>query len=203
MKQLLTIAALSLVAGAARANVYITEYMYSGASGEFVEFTNTGSSAIDLAGWSFDDDSQTPGVFVLSGVLQAGESLVITESDAASFRAAWGLSASVQVLGGYTNNLGRNDEINLFDDLGNLMDRLTFGDQNFPGSFRTQEISANPGTLGANDIFGWTASSVGDAFGSWTSAAGEIGNPGSYPVPAPGALALVGLGGLAAGRRRR
>ncbi len=176
--------------------------MYSGIEGEFVEFTNLGASAIDLAGWSFDDDSQTPGVFVLSGVLAAGESLVITESDAETFRAAWGLSASVQILGGYTNNLGRADEINLFDASNALADRLTYGDQIFPGSFRTQEISANPGNIGANDIVSWQASSVGDAFGSVASSGGDIGNPGSY-VPAPGAVAILGLGGLVATRRRR
>jgi MYXO-CTERM domain-containing protein len=203
MKNLLSIVALAGVSSVAAANVYITEYMYSGASGEFIEFTNTGAAAVDLAGWSFDDDSRLPGGFALSGILAAGESLVITEADAASFRAAWGLSASVQVLGGVSNNLGRNDEINLFDAMGNLVDRLTYGDQTFAGTIRTQEVSANPGTLGANDIFGWSASTVVDSFGSYLSSAGEIGNPGSYPIPAPGALALVGLGGLMAGRRRR
>ena len=38
------------VAGA----VVITEWMYQGANGEFVEFTNTGTTPVDLAGWSFD-----------------------------------------------------------------------------------------------------------------------------------------------------
>ena len=39
----------------------ITEFMYSGTNGEFVEFTNVGNAALDLSGWSFDDDSRTPG----------------------------------------------------------------------------------------------------------------------------------------------
>lgn len=47
----------------AHADVRITEWMYSGGSGEFIEFTNLGSSAIDFTGWSYDDDSRLPGVF--------------------------------------------------------------------------------------------------------------------------------------------
>lgn len=198
-------AALAGAAATASADVRITEYMYSGSDGEFVEFTNFGATDIDLAGWSFDDDSQTPGVFFLSGILGAGESLIITESDAEAFRTAWGLSGSVQILGGVENNLGRNDEINLFDAANGLVDRLTYGDSVFADTIRTQGISGNPGSfdaIGANNIFAWEFSAVGDAFGSVTSTGGDIGNPGSY-VPAPGAVALLGLGGLVATRRRR
>ncbi|HVP11421.1 MAG TPA: lamin tail domain-containing protein, partial [Phycisphaerae bacterium] len=39
----------------------ITEWMYQGANGEFVEFTNTGSTPVDMTGWSYDDDSAVPG----------------------------------------------------------------------------------------------------------------------------------------------
>src|SRR5690606_455369 len=39
----------------------ITEWMYSGASGEFVEFTNMSDQPIDMAGWSMDDGGATPG----------------------------------------------------------------------------------------------------------------------------------------------
>lgn len=201
MKTAMTIAALSLIAGVASADVFITEWMYSGEGGEFVEFTNTGASAVDLAGWSYDDSSVIPGEFALSGVLAAGESLIITEDDAETFRAAWGLDASVQILGGYTNNLGRGDQINLFNAANDLVDTLTYGDQDIPGSIRTQGASGNPGALGADDVLSWSLSFVGDGFGSYASANGDIGNPGSF-VPAPGALALLGLGGLVARRRR-
>lgn len=206
MKQFISILSLAVLAGTAAAEIRITEWMYSGGDGEFVEFTNTGASAIDLAGWSYDDDSRLPGGFDLSGfgMVGAGESVVITESDAEAFRTAWGLSASVQILGGYTNNLGRTDEINLFDSNGDLIDRLTYGDQVFVGSIRTQEVSGNvlPGALGQNDVFGWVLSASGDIYGSTLSSAGDLGNPGTW-VPAPGAMALLGLGALAGVRRRR
>lgn len=206
MKQFISILSVAALAGAANANIRITEWMYSGGNGEFVEFTNVGASAIDMTGWSYDDDSRLPGGFDLSGfgVVAAGQSVIIAETDAEAFRTAWGLSASVLILGGYTNNLGRNDEINLFNSSGDLIDRLTYGDQAFAGSIRTQNFSGNvlPAGLGLNDVFGWVLSASGDINGSSLSAAGDLGNPGTW-VPAPGAMALLGLGALAGMRRRR
>ena len=195
-KIMATLLAAGIAVAASAGNVRITEWMYSGNLSEFVEFTNVGNVPVDMTGWSYDDDSRLPGEFDLSGagILQPGESFVIVEVSPAAFIADWGL-VGVKVLGPYTNNLGRNDEINLFDSGGNLVDRLTYGDQSFPGSIRTQKISGNPNSnaaLGAND----------DAQGSWFSASGDLGNPGSY-VPAPASLALLGFGLATAARRRR
>jgi MYXO-CTERM domain-containing protein len=207
MKQIVSILSVAALAGAANANIRITEWMYSGGNGEFIEFTNVGASAIDMSGWSYDDDSRLPGGFDLSGfgLVAAGQSVVITESEAEAFRTAWSLSASVQILGGVTNNLGRNDEINLFDSNGDLVDRLTYGDQAFAGSIRTQNFSGNvlPEFIGANNVLGWVLSASGDIQGSFLSSGGDLGNPGGYVIPAPGAMALLGLGGLVGLRRRR
>jgi hypothetical protein len=166
----------------------ITEWMYQGAAGEFVEFTNVSNVPIDLTGWSFDDNNRTPGAFDLSaaGLVQPGESVVVTENSAAAFRSAWGLSSSVKVLGGLGvasgHNLGRSDEINIYDPQGNLIDRLTYGDQTFPGTVRTQNVSAQTchAYLGLNDIFAWERSAVGDRYGSFAAVGGDVGNPGVY-----------------------
>ena len=166
----------------------ITEWMYQGGSGEFIEFTNMSTIPVDLTGWSFDDNNRTPGEFDLSafGVVQPGESVVITENTAAAFRAAWGLSADVKVIGdlGVTtgHNLGRNDEINIYDAEDNLVDQLTYGDQTFPGSIRTQNVSGQTcrQNLGLNDAMLWERSVVGDRFGSWAASSGDIGSPGLY-----------------------
>lgn len=196
--------ALSLLASGAVADMRITEWMYGGSGGEFVELTNVGAAAEDLTGWSFDDDSATPGVFDLSGfgLVAPGESVVFTEALATDFVTEWSLSG-VQVLGGVTNNLSRNDQINIFDGGGNLVDVLTYGDQSFAGTIRTTEISGNPATpaaLGADDVYQWVLSSAGDSFGSYASVGGAVGNPGAY-VPEPASLVLLTLATVIIRRR--
>ncbi len=193
-RTLATLLVLAVAAWSANAAVRITEWMYSGADGEFIEFTNLGPAPVDFAGWSFDDNSQIPGSAPLSafGIVQPGESVILTESSAPGFIANWGL-VGVKVIGGLTHNLGRNDEINLYDASNNLVDRLTYGDQNFPGSIRTQNKSGNPITpaaLGANDVYQWQLSFVGDGFGTYASAGGDLGNPGVY-IPEPASLGLL------------
>lgn len=185
-----------LFAGAAQAQMRITEYMYSGADGEFVELTNVGDATIDLTGWSFDDNSNTPGSFSLSafGVVAPGESAIVTESAEATFRAAWSLGPEVKIIGGQTQGLGRDDEINVYDAGNVLVDRLSYGDQAFPGSIRTQNASGwvSAAGLGANDALAWTLSAVGDGEGSIVSTGADVASPGrSTLAPAPG-----GAGGI-------
>ncbi|MEW5823148.1 MAG: DUF3616 domain-containing protein [Pseudomonadota bacterium] len=178
----LIVLGLCVVSGAASANMRITEYLYSGTPGEFIEFTNTGATPIDMTGWSFDDSSRVAGSFSLSGfgVVQPGESVILTEASTTDFRAAWVLCDRVKVIGGLDQNLGRGDEINLYDAGSTLIDRLTFGDQTYPGTIRTQDISGKVSVagLGTNAISEWLLSSVSDGEGSWSNGSGNIGSPG-------------------------
>lgn len=185
---------------AASGGMRITEFMYSGTNGEFVEFTNMSDSAIDLTGWSFDDDHAIAGALSLSplGTVAAGESVVITETVASTFRTAWGLDASVKVLGGVGstgvggNNLARNDQINLYNASGTLVDRLRFGDQTFTGTIRTQNASGQVcrDYIGDDAVASWVLSSIGDAYGSVASIGNDKGSPGRYVsvrcTPCPG-----------------
>lgn len=220
--------------GSAQAEtVRITEWMYQGGHtgaesneyGEFIEFTNMSNAAIDMTGWSFDDDSRAPGTVDFGsvfGVVAAGESVILTDMTASAFRSIWGLSSTVKVYGNNGANLGRADEINLFDSAGQLVDRLTYNDQGSGtvDSPRTQRTSARPGSLaaiGANNASLWVLSALNDVEGSHRSSVGsgesfETASPGTTsfaptpaPVPLPAAawLLLSGLGVIGGGRLKR
>src|SRR5690606_38235580 len=94
----------------ASAAMVITEWMYNGM--EFVEFTNTGSSDVDMTGWSFSDSDRgasSPTVDLSGfGVVGAGKSVILSEVSEADFRAFWGGLAGVAVIGDNSRNLGRS-----------------------------------------------------------------------------------------------
>ena len=195
----------------ARAAMMITEWAYQGSGSEFVEFTNTGTSAVDMTGWSFDDNSGIAGSVSLSsfGLVAPGESVVLTDLTATAFRTEWGLSTAAKVIGDNLQNLGRSDEINLYDSVGTRIDWLAYDDQAIGGP-RTNLASANPGSLaavGTHDVLQWVLSTPGDLYSSYTSASGGIGNPGLFAMtPEPGSAllaVLAGMGLLFASRRRR
>lgn len=202
----------ALAANSASASIYITEWQYNGS--EYIEFTNMSSSPVDMTGWSFDDDSRAPGTVDFSpfGIVSPGESFVLAEADAATFRLEWSLPLSVKVLGGNTTNFGRNDEINLYFPDNSLADRLNYGDNaaDTPGSIQTLNISGNPTTvaaLGADDVYQWELASIGDRYGSYVALSGVLGNPGVYvdAVPEPaslGILLMASMTALAMFRRR-
>ncbi|HWL93217.1 MAG TPA: lamin tail domain-containing protein [Phycisphaerae bacterium] len=215
MRSIVSMAAalVALTTVSAHASIVITEWMYNGLGvgdiGEYVEITNTGPGNVDFTGWSFDDNGQTPGSQSLSGfgVVTPGQSVIFTDETAANFAANWGLSG-VSIVGGNTNNIGRNDEINLYDASNNLVDRLTYNDQAPVGSPargpRTNGFSGNattPAAYGANHASLWERAAANDAYGSYTSSLGEIGNPGTV-VPEPATLAMLLAGSLARIRRR-
>ncbi len=191
------------------AAMQITEWQYNGS--EYVEFTNIGGPAVDMTGWSFDDNSRTAGSFSLSsfGLVQPGQSVVLSEEAAAAFRTRWNLSASVSVIGLNDNNLGRSDEINLYNGT-TLVDRLTYNDQGAGdvAGPQTSNVSGNPLTLsavGVNKASLWKLSVPGDVYGSYTSATGGfIGNPGVFSlVPEPAAWTMAAIAMTALVRRRK
>jgi Lamin Tail Domain len=192
-------------------DIRITEYMYKngGSPGEFVQFTNLGTTAVDMSGWSEDDGSGTPGVHSLAGLgtLQPGQSGILAEATQAAFDAAWGLSSSVPyVVENSTDNLGSADSIYLFDG-NNIVDLLTYGTGTGP---KTSGVAAVPGSasvIGTNNWSGWVLLTAGTD-GAIT-ADGDVASPGyssfATPVPLPAAawLLVSGMGALAPVVRRR
>lgn len=195
-KQLIMGAAMALFAAGSYAQaageLAITEWMYQGAGGEFIEVTNiaapdvSGANDINLTGYKYDDDSASysAGLSLGTGILKPGESLIITESNATIFKAEWDLATRVSypiiVIGNNTINIGRADFIYIFDANQNIVDRLQYNDQvNPPGGPRTQNVSGitTPAFWTANQAFNWFFSAPTDGL-SWTSLSGSVGNPG-------------------------
>jgi hypothetical protein len=167
--------------------IRITEWEYKGS--EFVEFTNLDTVSVDLTGWSFSDSAAHPGDVDLSsaGTVAPDESFVLSEDSAAAFRAEWNLPDTVTVIGANSKNLSRADAINIYDSSDTLVDSLAFDDESGKGP-RADGASAWPSTeavIGTDDAAAWTLATVGDAEGSWTSASGFIGSPGSTRFGTP------------------
>lgn len=188
---------LSLSCGRAAAvpqTLFLTEYTYNSVAGEFIELTNLGPAPLDLTGWSIDDIEAVPGAFDLSpaGVLAVGASVVVTTEPAASFRAAWGVPTGAVLGDNDTAKLSRTDTIHVFNPAGLVVDRLQFGDEVFEYTVRTHNVTAFvcPGAVGQNDPYGWRQSVVGDAQGSWSSNAGDVGSPGRHVVGVCAALPI-------------
>jgi uncharacterized protein len=198
MKYLLTLGLVVSLVQVASGGMVISEWMYAGANGEFIEFSNLGPDPVDMTDWSYSDSDAVPFDLLFGtafGVVQPGESVILTETEASAFRTAWALSESVKIFGSNTNsNLGRSDMINLYDATGTLVDTLSYGDQTYPGSPRTQGASCNiPATDYDYTIVrlkseGWVLAYVGDEYGSWASTGGDVGTPGRLPEPATAIL---------------
>lgn len=195
--------AISPFAAAGDQDVFITEFMYTGLFGEFIELANTGSTAVDIEGWVVDDNSSDFHIGTLlagsSTVMFPGDTIVITEVSQAVFVQAWFIDAGhvipaelAAIVENNSNNLGRADEIHIYEDNGVLVDHLTYDDQ-APAGYdkkgpRTENVSAVPGpltVLGNNLFKNWVLSAEG-AGNAWKAAApapvpGPVGSPGQYP----------------------
>jgi MYXO-CTERM domain-containing protein len=229
MKNFASLASAALVAslaGAASANIVITE-AYSNGNGnaantyqaDWFELTNTGTSAVNISGWLVDDASNgTPVAQRLAlrniTTINPGESVIFIETNAAgstdatviaNFRNAWfgtNPAAWLQIgtYGGSGIGLGTGgDSVNIFESAaGPRVTGIAFGTATLGVTF-DNAAGLGSTTLPLPSVS--TLSSVG-VNGARTSLLGnEVGSPGV--IPTPGAVALLGLAGLAASRRRR
>jgi hypothetical protein len=206
-----------LVAGAARADIKVTEVEPSGSgstpyAADWFELTNTGAAAVSITGWKMDDNSASFASAVdLVGVssINPGQSVVFIEGDGSnipSFETAW-FGASVPAgftIGSYSGSgVGLStagDAVNIFTGSGSIVTGVSFGAA--PASpIRTFDNAA--GLLGLIS----TPSAVGVHGAFAAPGSPEIGSPGTTgSVPEPATFVLAGMGlcvFVAGGLRRR
>ncbi|HEY4342347.1 MAG TPA: lamin tail domain-containing protein [Steroidobacteraceae bacterium] len=193
-------------------DVRITEFMYKNENspGEFIQFTNLGTTAVDMTGWSEDAGTKV-GVHSLSsfGVLQPGQSAILAQATQSAFDSAWNLASTVPyAIENSSDNLGNGDTITLFNASGAVIDNLVYGTS--PRSDGVAVVPGSAGAVGTNDYTGWVLLSAGQDGAFRANGSGDIGSPGfssfaPSPVPLPAAawLLVSGLGVLTPALRRR
>jgi len=221
MRNVFVIAA-AFAAGSASAQVQITE-IYPGITGEdgtnfWFEVTNTSGANFDTGNLFWDDDSpnQLDGSALDSFVLAPGESAVFLIADdltdvtdtvnfsntITEFESVWGSVVNVGITNGGGGLSQNGDSVNLSFDGGlSFPISLVFG-SGFANSGATIDSTGAPtdSVLGVNGAY-QSNSFFNDNIGDVNNQYSLIGSPGT--VPAPASVALLGLGGLAAARRRR
>lgn len=159
MKNIAILAALVAASSSANAQLKITEVMYKGMFGEFIEVTNTGSAltGAQLDDYSYDDSGKVAGKVPFPAVALANnQCVIITEVSSAIFNLAWYTEPSTDpvitnapvIIANSTDNLGRSDTIYIFDGPTNsdIADQLSYNDEATPmrNGPRTEDVSAVP-----------------------------------------------------------
>ncbi len=201
------------------ADIIISEVHSTGSSAaatyakDWFELTNTGISAVSIAGWKVDDNSNLPAsALALRNVtsINPGQSVVFIETDVngttdatvmAAFTSAWfgtniPVGFTIGTYGGSGIGLGSGgDAVNIFDASDLPVVSVSFGAGTVGTSFDNAAGLTGPITqlsgVGVNSAF--------------TSAVGsEIGSPGFVSVPEPSSLSLLAAGvGFATVLKRR
>lgn len=223
MKNVLTVAAIAALAGAANANIVVSEIHGSttGTDAEYIEIYNdgsvTGNTPVDISGWSltfYDSDTSDSDFGAIDFALTIPAGTILAPGDtflAASpeARTVFGLPLSTF---GFANNEIENDSYTaVFRDASSTILEVLFTEDpsEGPAQANIDGISTTPDvTFGPDGTFlapGYYRTSSAGAFTLTDFGNGAPNNPGvaNYlAVPAPGAFALAAVAGLASRRRR-
>ena len=186
------------------ATLLVTEVQsnQSGAAGsaDYFEITNYGAAAVDLTGFTWDDDSRSfvtgqAWAFPLGSSIAAGESVVVTSADPAAFRAWWGLDGAVQVIQTVgAPGLGQSDGVALFDNNGRELVYLDYSVNGFLREDGSAALGGHAGASGggtATDALVWVPTSgvaqprftaaVAGNYGAFQAVNGatDVGSPGT------------------------
>jgi len=183
--------------------VKITEVMSSsgtGGTGDWIEVTNLGSTAVDITGWKIDDNTYNFTAAVeLAGVtsIPAGKSIVFIEVpltstptiDIPTFKSFWGSSMNTISVGSYTGSgvgfSSTADGVVLFNALGvEITSRVSFSaataGKSFYFSYNADGSPVDNAVVSALGTINGTVSNQVTIKSS--SAIGDIGSPGTAIV---------------------
>jgi|TARA_R110002072_G_scaffold68673_2_gene166906 uncharacterized protein len=212
----IAIAAIAGIAVAANAGVTINEVLASTPSTdtEFIELYNTTGAAIDLTGWSielWDSDADSSGFggadggapYALSGSIAAGGYFTLGNAQSQAF-----LSYTADITIG-ANSIENSSFTMILRDASNAVVESIFVSDNvadvanIAGTPITPDFVVGPdGTFLPAGFYRVGDGSSNIAFLEFDQTPASA-TAGYANLPAPGALALLGLGGLATARRRR
>ncbi len=170
-----------------------------GGANDYWELTNYGTTAVNLEGFTWDDDSRSYATglawaFPAGTIIEPGESAVITIATPADFRAWWGIDASVKVLQTPgAPGLGQNDGIAFFDNTGRELFYVSYAAGGFTRPDGSPATGGHAGVSGGGsetDALVWdVASGVAapryvaaqtEVLGAFQAANGtDVGSPGS------------------------
>ncbi len=211
----LLIAALSslLCLPCSKAAIFITEVMSNSAhpggtsNGDWFELTNTGTLAVNISGWSWDDDSNTPGTAGFGGlsIINPGESILVvreTTGQESSWASDWGISGVTLVNVGAGTGVPdfsvSGDTLYIYDNTNAEVTTVTFGASTQGVSFEWDGFGNSLGLSVTGENGAIQATSNG-ASGSGV----DIGSPGVAQIPEPSRALLCLLGSLTVTLRRR
>ncbi|MEN3940064.1 choice-of-anchor I family protein [Prosthecobacter sp. SYSU 5D2] len=200
---------LGAFASTAKAQLLVTEIQSSQTTGDadYWELTNFGEEPVSLAGYTWDDDSESfangsAWALPMDSSIEGGESVIFTNVEAAAFRTRWNLTESVKVFTTANSpGLGGNDGIAFFNSAGEKLFFFSYGAGQFTKSNGEPSTGGHAGLSAggvATDALIWDptsgttaetaryTSATGDNFGSFANAdETDHGSPGQVDVPPP------------------
>ncbi len=208
-KTTVSVVALTLLAWvhSSSAALVITEVMSSSAhaggtnNGDWFELTNTGPLALNITGWSWDDNSNTAGSATFGGYTSfaAGQSVIFSEETVgaeAAWITDWGITGVTVVnLGnGAFQGLGAGgDAVNIYNASNVLVASVTFGSATTGFSFEWDTLGNSLGLSAIGQKGAFQAAENGQTAGAGPGV--DVGSPG-VAVPEPAAAMLLASAGM-------
>lgn len=212
-----------LATSSTHAAIVITEVMSSSGhaggsgNGDWFELYNTGATAVDLTGWSWDDNTVTPGSHSLGSIsIAAGGYVVVVDENATLIsnwvNDVWGITGSNFVVvnntaAGFSGLGSGGDAINIYDSSSTLVTSVTFGTATAGSSFEWNILGNSLDVSVAGENGAYVAlldgnDNAADDNPLLYGPGSDIASPGSA-VPEPGISSLLLLGAAAGILRRR